>query len=54
MYLKFTRPTASIIFSCQNLKELTSLQLRLIHLDEHNFKDNYQDTLIPFVLVVGR
>ena len=48
--LKFLRPTANNIFGCHNLKGIKyfmRLQLGLIHLHEHKFKNNFQDTLNP-------
>ena len=48
--LKFIRPTANNIFSCQNVKSikyLTRVQLWLSHLHEHKFKNNFQDIFNP-------
>ena len=46
--VKFTRPSANFIFSCHNLKKIKYLKIlryKLSHLDEHKFKNNFQDTL---------
>ena len=48
--LKFIRPTANNIFGYHNLKGikcLMRLRLGLSHLNEHKFKNNFQDTLNP-------
>ena len=48
--LKFIRPAASNVFGCHNLKGIKYLRrLRLghSHLNEHKFKNNFQDTLNP-------
>ena len=49
-FLKFIRPTANNIFGYHNLKGikyLMRLRLGLSHLNEHKFKNNFQDTLNP-------
>ena len=53
---KFIRPTTNNIFGCHNLKGikyLTRLSLRPRHLYEHNFKNNFQDTLNPLCTCGG-
>ena len=48
--LKFILPPVNTIFLCNNPKGiqlLTWLRLGLNHLQEHKFKPNFQDTLIP-------
>ena len=48
--MKFIRPSENSIFLCNNPKGiqlLTRLRLGLIHLREHKFKPNFQDTLNP-------
>ena len=48
--LQFIRPAANNVFGCHNLKGIKYLRrLRLghSHLNEHKFKNNFQDTLNP-------
>ena len=48
--LKFIKPTANNIFGYHNLKGikyLMRLRLGLSHLNEHKFKNNFQDTFHP-------
>ena len=48
--LTFIRPSGSSVFNCNNLrgvKLLTRLRVGLMHLREHKFKHDFQDTLNP-------
>ena len=51
--LKFIRPTSSNVYNIhrqRGLKLLTWLRLGLIHLREHKFRHNFNDTIDPFCL----
>ena len=43
--IKFTKPSPSNVFDCDNLKGITRLSIGLSHLREHKSKHIFQDCL---------